>query len=452
MYIHLLTLIFLRGVLSQNFEWTALGDSYASGVGAGDYINGRRCLRYNSAYPVLLNGDPFLSPLDHIFNNVVCSGASTQEIEDYQFYDTDQTNKPNWQYSPRPKFGDPAMATLSVGGNDIDFRGILFNCILETSLYGGPPTKPCDQQKQDTWALLQSMDLVNNIDHLIKKIVTKGRSGTIGNDFRLYVTGFPEFFNEDDPGCNSVTFARTANPNPDGKDHIMMTTELRSEYNSMSVALNAAIQSAAFINEDLNVKFIDIQKAGLLDGHRFCEPGITEPDQQNENLWIFHYPYKVNEDNDPSPDLQILINATNQITAGLSTSDLEAKFPNTSAFEDALWDAVYENPVIASNGGPNNIDNEISWDGVVGYRAKLFHPKPSYHSAIRELILDQWLKDTQPATVGTGPCIPIGNTFDPQMLRILPLGGSITWGQQSPSGNGYRKYLRDALVSSEFNY
>ncbi|GAM42242.1 esterase family protein [Talaromyces pinophilus] len=277
------------------------------------------------------------------------------------------------------------------------------------------------------------MDLVNNIDHLIKKIVTK------------------EFFNEDDPGCNSVTFARTANPNPDGKDHIMMTTELRSEYNSMSVALNAAIQSAAFINEDLNVKFIDIQKAGLLDGHRFCEPGITEPDQQNENLWIFHYPYKVNEDNDPSPDLQILINATNQITAGLSTSDLEAKFPNTSAFEDALWDAVYENPVIASNGGPNNIDNEISWDGVVGYRAKLFHPKPSYHSAIRELILDQWLKDTQPATVGTGPCIPIGNTFDPQMLRILPLGGSITWGQQSPSGNGYRKYLRDALVSNGAN-
>jgi hypothetical protein len=29
-----------------------------------------------------------------------------------------------------------------------------------------------------------------------------------------------------------------------------------------------------------------------------------------------------------------------------------------------------------------------------------------------------------------------GSTFDSQMLRILPLGGSITWGQQSPSGNG----------------
>lgn len=30
-------------------------------------------------------------------------------------------------------------------------------------------------------------------------------------------------------------------------------------------------------------------------------------------------------------------------------------------------------------------------------------------------------------------------------LRILPLGASITWGQNSASGNGYRKPLRDRL-------
>ncbi|KAJ5359994.1 CheY-like superfamily [Penicillium concentricum] len=30
-------------------------------------------------------------------------------------------------------------------------------------------------------------------------------------------------------------------------------------------------------------------------------------------------------------------------------------------------------------------------------------------------------------------------------LRILPLGASITWGTNSKSGNGYRKYLRDQL-------
>lgn len=49
---HLLT---TRG--DNKFEWTALGDSYASGVGSTEYVDGRRCLRYDQAWPVLLNGD-----------------------------------------------------------------------------------------------------------------------------------------------------------------------------------------------------------------------------------------------------------------------------------------------------------------------------------------------------------------------------------------------------------
>jgi hypothetical protein len=32
-------------------------------------------------------------------------------------------------------------------------------------------------------------------------------------------------------------------------------------------------------------------------------------------------------------------------------------------------------------------------------------------------------------------------------LRVMPLGASITYGYQSPTGNGYRKYLRDTLRS-----
>lgn len=29
----------------------------------------------------------------------------------------------------RPRFGEPQVATLTVGGDDIDFPGILFNCV-----------------------------------------------------------------------------------------------------------------------------------------------------------------------------------------------------------------------------------------------------------------------------------------------------------------------------------
>ena len=83
----------------NKFEWTALGDSYASGVGTVNYVDGRRCLRYDQAWPVLLNGDEKLAAGDHIFNNVVCSGSHYSDVEAYQLYDEDHTDQPNWQFS-----------------------------------------------------------------------------------------------------------------------------------------------------------------------------------------------------------------------------------------------------------------------------------------------------------------------------------------------------------------
>lgn len=93
----------------DTFEWTALGDSYASGVGAGDYVsNSYRCLRYNHAYPVLMNSDNRLPNGDHKditmkFNNVACSGSSTADVEAYQFYDEPTSGEPNWQFGKLPK-------------------------------------------------------------------------------------------------------------------------------------------------------------------------------------------------------------------------------------------------------------------------------------------------------------------------------------------------------------
>lgn len=81
------------------FEWTALGDSFASGVGSGNYVDGRRCLRYDGAYPVIMNKDTTTFPSgDHVFNNVVCSGSSSRDIEAYQFYLEDTSGQPNIQY------------------------------------------------------------------------------------------------------------------------------------------------------------------------------------------------------------------------------------------------------------------------------------------------------------------------------------------------------------------
>ena len=127
--------------------------------------------------------------------------------------------------------------------------------------------RTCDQQRALSWSLLsQDGDhdvpnalLVSKLDGLIKTITAFGR-GASGDSFRLYVTGYGEFFNDTDPGCDNVTFARTANPEDDGEQHVRITTALRQDFNAMSRTLNLAIQQAVELNSDANVKYIDIDR------------------------------------------------------------------------------------------------------------------------------------------------------------------------------------------------
>ena len=89
-----------------DLEWTALGDSYAAGVGSSKYQEGLRCLRYDESYPVVMNMNPQYAPGGiavfppglHLLNNVVCSGAETQDILDWQLLDKPTRWKPNISY------------------------------------------------------------------------------------------------------------------------------------------------------------------------------------------------------------------------------------------------------------------------------------------------------------------------------------------------------------------
>ena len=285
------------------------------------------------------------------------------------------------------------MATLTIGGDDVDFPGILFNCILDAHVPGGPPSRTCDDQKAHSWNLIKSPDLVKSISGLIQKIVDKGRAGPVGDKFRLYVTGYGQFFNEKTHLCDKVTFARTANPKPDGKKHLLLTTDVRHEFNQMALALNKAIQSAVDQHAKTNVKYIDID--GILDkGHRFCEENVNEPDQHNPNLWFFHYPY--NEPDDVAVqggyDFSSVIKAANDKVYGtLSTADLSAKYPDNRAVDDAFYNAVDWNQVATISKG----DVNAWWGYTVGARAKLFHPQEVFHNYIEGVILDQYKADSK---------------------------------------------------------
>ncbi len=50
---------------------------------------GDACVMIKGNYPVLLNDDKDFANKNHIFNNVVCSGAHYDDVEEDQFYDED---------------------------------------------------------------------------------------------------------------------------------------------------------------------------------------------------------------------------------------------------------------------------------------------------------------------------------------------------------------------------
>jgi hypothetical protein len=48
-----------------------------------------------------------------------------------------------------------------------------------------------------------------------------------------------------------------------------------------------------------------------------------------------------------------------------------------------------------------------------------------------------------------GPCVSVGDKFPNDLvLRILPLGASIVYGQDSSDGNGFREDLRKLLIAN----
>ncbi|KAB5586287.1 SGNH hydrolase-type esterase domain-containing protein [Coniochaeta sp. 2T2.1] len=348
---------------SDTFEWTALGDSYASGAGAGDYMSDSyRCLRYHNAYPNLINYGSSTRRLpdgQHTFHYAACSGSSTSDVQTYQLVDQDSWRKPNFQYA-----------------------------------LGNIPHRTCQDQRNVTWDLLNSPKLPNDIDTTVKKIVTKGRKGPVGDKFKLYVTGFPQFFNADTDGCDSVTFARGANPVPSdgGLPHFKMTKGIRAEFNAMSVKLNEAIEEAVSRNKDQGVRWVPIDQE--LNGHRFCEPGVVEPDQHNPNLWLFHYPYlevnaKTADDQQADAALQ---KALENVTARVG--DVSKAFKTHTEFIDALFDALPPPPEDSSSHPPATQKGffDFIWR-FIGARIKVFHPQLPLHQRISDMVLDAYIND-----------------------------------------------------------
>lgn len=318
-------------------NWAAMGDSYASGIGAGvrgsnsgDYT----CSRYTEAYPnvmnVVLDGT---APDQRQFFYVACSGAQTNNVRD------DQANNFVW---------DVDIATLSIGGNDIGFFDIINNCIFQFYI-----TASCQDQINIAQGKIDSEEFHANLDGAIGKILANARA----SQFRLYMSGYAHFWNTDSMQCEDVTWSWWNRADPP-----KLTRDLRIKLNALTSNLNNAINDAVgranAADPRQPVVFVDYSSA--FNGHRYCEEGVTEPDPNNGNTWFFEW-------------------ETTDTTTIQATAD---QYPEGSIERQyADWIAQQR----AEDGSLTPASQGSHW--WVDSLAKVFHPRVDGHNAIKDVIL-----------------------------------------------------------------
>lgn len=275
--------------------WAALGDSFAAGIGAGETTgNSGGCKRRVGSHAVQLTTSEHLRNGFHIppFTFLACSGAVIADV--LPQHDNHQIDV----------FASKAydLATVSIGGNDALFSELLNACIFHASPWRTNCAAAVARSRaaingivpslvQTYDMLLSTADRVNGYPGF-RVIVTVEYSvphdrhaqeevGILLTRTLYLHTGYPQFFNLDNPACNTSSFGFwAANP---------LTWDKRSTINELVVAMNDKIEEAvANVNANHNVeRVLFVNPDAAFEGHRFCEFGTNEPDNQTPNTWFF---------------------------------------------------------------------------------------------------------------------------------------------------------------------
>jgi lysophospholipase L1-like esterase len=187
--------------------YTAVGDSFAAGTGAGSYLVGSPCYRSSKSYPSLLDADANLR-LDGF---LACSGASTVEVRDLQVPSIPTT---------------ATRVTLTVGGNDTGFATVMQNCFAIL-------TSTCQADIAAGVAIAESQGFKDSVAATVAAIKARAPGA------KIVVTGYPLLFHE-----------------PNAK------YQWADEVNAATPTLNAAIKATAEAN---GAVFVDV--TGAFAGH-----------------------------------------------------------------------------------------------------------------------------------------------------------------------------------------
>ncbi|PNY24236.1 SAGA-associated factor 73 [Tolypocladium capitatum] len=244
--------------------FVALGDSYSAGIGTG--FNGTEddCRRGLHAYPELVQSD-----LDGAFQFLSCTGSTIDDMlsgADNSQVDAFNTSLP------------VDFALVSIGGNDLGFFDIMNSCIFRFySFYSGT----CDEALRRSQEAFDGPEFEQRLRLVIMEILDRVQWEK-HPWFTIVVTGYARFFNAETAECDECSFGVWwRGPKLERK--------LRQRMNRMVSDVNNKIRSSV---DEINagfteprVIFVDYDDA--FEGHRFCEPSVTEPDYGRNDTWFF---------------------------------------------------------------------------------------------------------------------------------------------------------------------
>lgn len=229
-----------------------MGDSYSSGEGVGSYLPAitgvnEKCHRSSKTYLA-----PMMNAAGIPVDLIACSGAVTADFDDYA---TDRANAQIDQLSSLQNV--PGAVVMTAGGNDIDFTGIIGNCV-------DPLKKPCtDDQKwvDSRYDAIEGMK--STLASTYKKVWSALNTGRYvdkrdGEFAPVIVLGYPQILHATQlGGCRDFTAAEV------------------SFANTLVLTLNARIRNSVAMarSEGYEVYYVDSAQYAVLPDHTVCESG-----------------------------------------------------------------------------------------------------------------------------------------------------------------------------------
>ncbi|OCK75119.1 SGNH hydrolase [Lepidopterella palustris CBS 459.81] len=349
-----------------DFSWiqklASIGDSYASGIGAGNRVE-FHCSRYNNSYPYVLNSDGFLGRnSNRTHQNLACSGATTAAVVKKQIPALDD---------------DLDVVTVSAGGNDVGFIKFLNYCIYQFFVSSA---NDCEKVINNIWTKIE-YELPANIAGLLDALKPKveKKNGTI-----LY-TGYARFFGIDDNTCDNVSWSVWDYESAAAKQYL--TLERRKALNDMTLAVNRRIKEAVE-KAGPNVYYIDYDYYVANSRGRYCEAGVIEPDPNRVGLQFYEWNAV-----DPGENETGLAKLGGKVPKGSFEGSI-AQWVDKTLQEHPQWKfGPGKNERIVFNEKTLNLDDikdAAIW--VFPHLCRIFHPKPSLHWLIANLMLDKIAK------------------------------------------------------------